>query len=159
RPRITAPVRTPFTSPERKDRQAMAVGWERARRVFVFFLGFESEIVSEPAHHIAALAQRPAEDVALAIDAIDEGPPRHGQGRPIDQHAQSARGTNRGARPAGTNATCPDVGQPTIAEREIPGRIAQLRPATDIARAQGAGWLIPIAEWRKLFRCDAGQPE
>src|SRR5439155_8883847 len=75
RPRITAPVRTPLAGPEGKDCQAMAVGCEGARCAFVFFLGLEAQGVGEPAHHVAALAERAPKDVAVAIDAVDEGPP------------------------------------------------------------------------------------
>ena len=159
RARLAVPVRAPLTGPVRKNRQAMAVGRKGARRAFEFFFGSKPQVIGEPAHHVAALAQRPAEHVAVAVDAIDEGSPGHGQARPIDQHTQGARGPNGGACPARTDAPGAEVGQTPVAEREIPGRIAQLRPTTVITRAQRTGWLIPFAEWRELFRCDAGQPE
>src|SRR5439155_6218569 len=159
RPSIPAPVRTPLAGPEGKDCQAMAVGRECRSRALVLFRGLEAEGVAEPAHHVAALTERAAEHVAVAIDAVDEGSPWHAQAFAVEQDAEGARGANRGTRPARTDAPCAEVGQPTVAEREIPGSIAQLGPTTGIARAQGAGWLIPIAEWRELFRCDAGEPE
>src|SRR5205814_2250569 len=125
--------------PRGKDCQAMAVGCEGACRTFVFFLGLEAKGVAEPAHHVAALTERAAEHVAVAIDAVDEGPPWHAQAFAFEQDAHGARGANRGTRPARTYAPGANVGQPTVAEREVPGHIAELRPAADIARAQGAG--------------------
>src|SRR3981081_3761987 len=137
----------------------MVVRRECESRAFEFFLGLEAEGIAEPADHVAALAQRAGEHIAAAIDAVDKGPPGHGQVRAVEQDAQGARGPDGRAGPARTDAAGADVRQPTVAEREIPGDIAQLRPAAGKARAERARRLIPIAERRQLRRSDAGEAQ
>src|SRR5258708_18605002 len=107
----------------------MVGGGECRRRAFEFFLWLEAEGVREPTNDVAALAQRAAQHNTAAIDAVDEGSPGHGDALAIQQHAQGARGSNRGARPARTDAARANIRQATVTDVEIPRPVTQIRPA------------------------------
>src|SRR5258708_1487392 len=137
----------------------MAVGRECARRAFEFFLWLEAEGVREPTNDVAALAQRAAQHNTAAIDAVDERSPGHGDALAIQQHAQGARGSNRGARPARTDAARANIRQATVTEGEIPPHVTHFRRSAGKARPQRASRLIPIGQRREMLRRDAGQTQ
>ena len=84
---VASPVRTALSGPERKDRQAVAIGRDGGGRPFEVLFGLEAEAIGEPADHVAALAECATEHIPLAIHAIDKRFPRHLESMAIEQDA------------------------------------------------------------------------
>src|ERR1700740_3445164 len=100
------------------------------------FLMSQAKPVGEPAHDIAALAERATEDVALSVQSINKGTPGDREVRLFHADPKCARGAYRRAEPLRADTIGADVCEGPIAQRKVPGNIAKMRPSFGVCRLQ-----------------------
>src|SRR5207245_9521706 len=143
---VSAPVRNASAGAEGEDGQSVAVGRHRRGRLLQRLLVLQAEPIGEPSDHVATFAQRPAEHEAPSIEAVDEGSPGNGDALAFENHSHRARRSDRGADPAWAAGPRPDLGEPTIAEGEIPRNLAKVRPAPRDGGPAGGWCVVPLGE-------------
>jgi len=117
----------------------------------------QAEPIREPAHHVAALAERPTQHESVSIDAVDEGSPGNRDPMAFQHHSHRARRSDRGAEPAWAAGAGADVGERPVADGQKPGNLAKFRPSPRKCRAQRVKGAVPVGERRQVRSLDARQ--